>query len=545
MPERYLGQTLGGRYRLTRLLGVGAYAWVYEAIDVELEISVAVKVLRPEHTGNETAEARFRREATTAARLRHPNIITVRDVGRGDGATWVAMDLVPHTLSRRLQVMPYLPESDVVRLGLDIASALSVAHAEDIIHRDIKPDNILIGTSGEAIVCDFGLARALTSGADLSATNQVLGTPHYFSPEQAKGETLDGRSDLYALGVTLYRAATGKLPFEGDDWYAVARQHVDVPPASPRAHVPAISGAFEKVILRLLAKRPEDRYASATALSDALSRLPSAPATGSRLALTPGGTTTTHTIMGAASPRSRALLLTSLVAVIGLVALWSAREQPFMQQAWARLTGAPPVVDSLSPDSLMAQDSSSTLGDSLFGAGPIPLTNDTAGKPLVVRNPDWRPAARTARLSIVSSADSTLLSVNGKRVDYAPWRDERLAPGQYIIGSALMGGPGVSGCRYSERTDTIVLKSGEQRAHTVQLSRCSRVVLDVTPPDAEVSFIDARGDVVLTGDARSLSPAVVRAGTWRLHGTAPRCAQYDAPHNLRPGSDTVRFKLIC
>lgn len=545
MPERYLGLTLGGRYRLTRLLGVGAYAWVYEALDVELEIPVAVKVLRPEHTGNDTAEARFRREATTAARLRHPNIITVRDVGRGDGVTWVAMDLVPHTLSRRLQVMPYLPESDVVRLGLDIASALSMAHADDIIHRDIKPDNILIGSAGEAIVCDFGLARALTSGADLSATNQVLGTPHYFSPEQAKGETLDGRSDLYALGVTLYRAATGRLPFEGEDWYAVARQHVDVPPPPPRSHVPAISGAFEKVILRLLAKRPEDRYASATALSDALARLPSAPATGSRLALTPGGTTAVHTISGAASSRSRALLFTAIAAVVGVLALWVARQEPVVQHAWARFTGSAAAADSLT-DSLARLDSVPGFADSVLGALPVPLVADTAaGRPVERPSSGPRPAARSARLTITSLADSTLLSINGKSVDYAPWRDDRLAPGRYLIGASLIGGPGVSGCPYSERTDTIVLKAGEQRSHVVQLARCSRVVLNVTPPDAEVSFVDQRGEVVLTGDARSLSPAIVRAGTWRLVGTAPRCAQYDAPHNLRPGVDTVRFRLIC
>lgn len=544
MPERFLGQTLGGRYRLTRLLGAGAYAWVYEAVDIELEIPVAVKVLRPEHTGNEVAEARFRREATTAARLRHPNIITVRDVGRGDGATWVAMDLVPHTLSRRLQVMPYLPESDVVRLGLDVASALSVAHAEDIIHRDIKPDNILIGTNGEAIVCDFGLARALTSGADLSATNQVLGTPHYFSPEQAKGEPLDGRSDLYALGVTLYRAATGKLPFEGEDWYAVARQHVDVPPPAPRTLVPTLSEAFEKIILRLLAKRPEDRYASATALSDALSRLPSAPLTGSRLALTPGGTTTAHTIAGAGSSRARALMLTAFTIGIAAVALWGAREQPFVQHAWARLSGASAVADS-ERDSLLAQDSLAQSADTLLAAIPIPVPSDTAGVASVITTPVTRPAARTARLSIVANMDSTLLSINGKRVDYAPWRDDRLAPGRYIIGASLMGGAGVSGCPYSERTDTLVLKAGEQRAHTVQLARCSRVVLDITPPDAQVSFVDQNGDVVLAGDAKSLSPAVVRAGLWQLLGTAPRCAQYNAPHNLRPGADTVRFKLIC
>ncbi|MCU0616334.1 MAG: serine/threonine protein kinase [Gemmatimonadaceae bacterium] len=280
MPERLVGHTLGQRYRLTRLIGSGAYAWVYEAYDAELELAVAVKVLRPEHTGNATSEARFRREATTAARLRHPNIVTIRDVGRSDDATWVVMDLLPGALARRLQVSDALPEPEAVRLGLDVAAALAAAHTAGVIHRDVKPDNILFGASGEAVVCDFGLARALEGGADLSATNQVVGTPHYFSPEQARGESLDGRSDLYALGVTLFRVATGRLPFEGTDWYAVARQHIDNDAPDPRSIAPHLSPGFAAIISRLLAKRPEQRYATALDLASALAALPTAPASG-------------------------------------------------------------------------------------------------------------------------------------------------------------------------------------------------------------------------------------------------------------------------
>jgi serine/threonine-protein kinase len=541
VPERFLGQTLGGRYRLTRLLGTGAYAWVYEAVDTELEIAVAVKVLRPEHTGNEVAEARFRREATTAARLRHPNIITVRDVGRTDGVTWVAMDLVPLNLARRLQVMPYLPETDVVRVGLEVAAALAVAHADNVIHRDIKPDNILIGTTGEAIVCDFGLARALSSGADLSATNQVLGTPHYFSPEQAKGEPLDGRSDLYALGVTLYRAATGKLPFEGDDWYVVARQHVDVAPQPPRKHVPALSAAFEAILLKLMAKKPEDRFPSATALSDALSRLPSAPSTGSRLAITPGGTTTTHTIAGATRGRQRAMVFMLVAFALGVGSLWALRDRPAVSTAWARLTGATPPRDSLVdtlPVAIVAPVADSQQADSSTIA-------DTAARPADTTKPVVRPPVRLAQLSVNSNSDSTAISVNGSSAEFAPWNGDKLKPGRYIIAASLVGGPGVVGCPHSEQVDTVTLTAGERRRHSVELARCSRVTLDVQPRDAVVALLDWNGRVVTQGTAARISPATVRAGEWRFRASAPRCVEFNGIDTLRAGSDTVRFVLVC
>ena len=276
MPDRYLGRTIG-KYRVTRLLGTGAFAWVYEAVDQDLEIPVALKVLRPEFAGQEAAESRFRREAATAARLRHPNIVTVRDVGQIDGTAFVAMDLYPVTLGRRLALVDRLPEPEAVRLGIGIAAALAVAHASQIVHRDIKPDNILVDGDGEAVVADFGLARALTGSSGMSATNQVLGTPHYFSPEQARGQELDGRSDLYALGVTLYRTVTGRVPFDGEDWYAVARQHIEDIPLPPRTMVPELTPEFEQVILRLLAKTPEERFTSAMQVVDALAVLPTAP----------------------------------------------------------------------------------------------------------------------------------------------------------------------------------------------------------------------------------------------------------------------------
>ena len=262
MPDRYLGRQIG-KYRVIRLLGGGAFAWVYEAIDRDLEIPVALKILRPEFAGDDVAEARFRREASTAAKLRHPNIVVVRDVGQIEGASFVAMDLLSSSLGHRLHRTRKLPEAEVIRIGLDVAAALGAAHAAGVIHRDIKPDNILFGRADEAIVADFGLARALASDLALSKSNQVMGTPHYFSPEQARGLELDGRSDLYSLGVTFYHMLAGKPPFQADTAVALALKHVRDQPASLAVHRPDLPPALVSLVMKLLQKDPKDRYPSA------------------------------------------------------------------------------------------------------------------------------------------------------------------------------------------------------------------------------------------------------------------------------------------
>jgi tRNA A-37 threonylcarbamoyl transferase component Bud32 len=533
VPERFLGLTLGGRYTLSRLLGAGAYAWVYEARDTELEIPVAVKVLRPEHTGNEVVETRFRREATTAARLRHPNIVTIRDVGRSDGITWVVMDLVPGSLSRRLQVRSALPEPELVRLALDVANALGAAHAAGVIHRDIKADNILIGVAGEAIVCDFGLARALTGGADLSATNQVVGTPHYFSPEQARGEPLDGRSDLYALGVTLYRAATGRLPFEGDDWYTVARKHVDEMPPDPRSLAPELSPAFAAVLLRLLEKRPSDRYRDAAELFDALAQLPSAPPTGARMALAAGDTTAVHPVVGRALPwwQRPAMLAASAIAVVA-VTLWLSRGTPAAGTVWARVSGAVRPVDTVTvlTDSTAVPRADSATADS---AAVISTRRDS-----VALRP---PRVRAASVRVAAPAGAEL-RINGTLIEGSSWSDPQARPGVIVVQTRLVEGPGIDGCPFSQRTDTVRVAAGERLEYTAALARCAVVTLDFEPTDASIQLTDSLGAVVRPSAA---TPLVVRAGTWRVEGRTPRCAPYDANHVLTPGANAVKFKLIC
>jgi serine/threonine protein kinase len=272
MPERLIGETLG-RYRVEALAGSGGFAWVYRAFDPELEIPVALKVLKPQYAGDADFEARFRREASTAAKLRHPNIVSIFAVGKENGHVYFAMDYLPRGLADRLEAVPSLPEPTVVRAGLDVAKALAFAHREGVVHRDIKVDNILFDEHGNAVVADFGIARAVAAQVRHTATNMVVGTPQYFSPEQARGQEIDGRSDIYSLGVTLYRAATGRLPFDGEDWYSIARQHVEEPPQPPRSLNPALSADFEQLLLRCLAKKPQDRFPDADELAERLESL--------------------------------------------------------------------------------------------------------------------------------------------------------------------------------------------------------------------------------------------------------------------------------
>jgi serine/threonine protein kinase len=272
VPERFLGRTLG-KFRIDAIIGTGGFAWVYKAFDPELEIPVALKVLKPQYAGDEQFEQRFRREAATAARLRHPNIIKIFAVGKDGDAVYFAMDFLPQGLPDRLDVVTKLPEPVLIRMGIDVASAIGFAHREGVVHRDIKIDNILFDDHGNAIVADFGIARAVSNYVQQTGTNMVVGTPQYFSPEQARGMALDGRADIYSLGVTLYRAATGVLPFTGDDWYEIARQHVEDKPAKARVHNPLLSRDIDRVIMRCLEKDPAARFQTGESLCQALAAL--------------------------------------------------------------------------------------------------------------------------------------------------------------------------------------------------------------------------------------------------------------------------------
>ncbi|MEO6066530.1 MAG: protein kinase [Gemmatimonadota bacterium] len=257
-----LAAALGPTYELQRLLGKGGMGSVYLARETALDRLVAVKVLPPEVTGDPETRERFRREARTAAKLTHPHIVPLYTFGEAEGLLWFVMGFVAgETLASKLERTPRLDPEVARRVLGEVADALDYAHGHGIIHRDVKPENILIeDAGGKALLADFGVARASTGGSTLTSIGALIGTPLYMSPEQAAGERdLDGRSDLYSLGVVGYRMLAGRTPFEGGELRAVLAAHITQPVPALSAEIPE---ALRGTIHRALAKLPEERWRS-------------------------------------------------------------------------------------------------------------------------------------------------------------------------------------------------------------------------------------------------------------------------------------------
>lgn len=263
-PQELVGRA-AAHYVLDRPLDQGGFAWVFAGHAAADGRPVAVKVLQPRYAGDSQVETRFRNEATVAAGLTHPNIVRIHEIGSDQGLAFFAMDLYGDSLAGLIGREGPLQEERLLAVAIDIATALEFAHAAGVIHRDLKVDNVLIGADGVAVLSDFGIARTVSGYVTATGGDMTIGTPAYVSPEQAQGRPLDGRSDLYGLGVTLYKAATGELPFRSPDWFELARMHVEEPPPPPTRR-PGLSPRLERAILRCLAKHPDDRYPSATHL---------------------------------------------------------------------------------------------------------------------------------------------------------------------------------------------------------------------------------------------------------------------------------------
>ena len=271
-----MSQTLlDNRYARGELLGSGGMAEVYLAHDEVLDRDVALKVLSQRYAENEEFVERFRREARNAAFLNHPNIVSVYDQGcSGEKTYYIAMEYITGgTLKDRILGEGPLAPDAATELGLQVAQALGHAHEHGVIHRDIKSRNILLTEAGYAKVTDFGIARAATATTTTSRSRLVLGTPGYISPEQAMGKPVGPRSDLYSLGVVLYEMLTGSLPYGGESPLSMALKHVDEPLRSPLEVNPNVPEALNAVTAKLLAKDPEDRYASAGDMAEDLERV--------------------------------------------------------------------------------------------------------------------------------------------------------------------------------------------------------------------------------------------------------------------------------
>jgi len=470
VSERHLGQTLG-KYRIDELIGSGGFAWVYKAFDPELEIHVALKVLKPQFAGDETFEQRFRREAATAAKLRHPNIIKIYAVGRDGDAVYFAMDYYPSGLAERLEVSNVLPEEFVVRVGVDVAQALGYAHREGVIHRDIKVDNILFDAHGNAVVADFGIARALTGYSGQTGTNMVVGTPQYFAPEQARAKPLDGRADIYSLGVTLYRAATGRLPFEGDDWYEIARQHVEEPPPPPRSLNPDMSPAFEAAILHCLEKQPDDRPATGELLAQELvTLLPASLETSAYRTRITGSEPTVvvrsdgysaASANGTGPKRSSAPWIAGALLVTGLtvaIAMFSKSRDAE--------SAAPPVKPPDSGAAVTPTPVSPPL--------TAPVTETLPPKDSVVR------PVRTVGSLVVEAPDNATISINGREQGIGNgWRSDSLKPGSYEVAASV---PAPAGCPTAIATQSVLVRA-TSRVARVRLSPrgCALLSFDASP----------------------------------------------------------------
>ena len=258
----------GGRYQLRRRIARGGMAEVFLAHDRMLDRPVALKVLFPELSTDRNFVERFRREAQAAANLSHPNIVSIYDWGEEQGTYYIVMELIDgRPLSTILKNEGPMLADRAADIGAAVASALAFAHKNGVVHRDVKPGNVLIDGAGNVKVADFGIARAKDSVEDnLTQTGAVMGTATYFSPEQAQGLGVDARSDIYSLGVMLYEMVCGQPPFAGSNPVAVATKHVSDAPPRPRTVNPNLSAAFESIILTCLAKDPDDRYPNADEL---------------------------------------------------------------------------------------------------------------------------------------------------------------------------------------------------------------------------------------------------------------------------------------
>lgn len=265
-----IGEVVGDRYKIEEIVGAGGMATVYKAFDQTLERSVAVKVMRREVVSEPDQLERFRREARAAAKLSHAHIVTVIDAGEENGRPYIVFEYVPgETLKQRIKSNGPLPITEAVAYAIEIGTALVAAHAAGLVHRDVKPQNVLLSAQGHAKVADFGIARELEASDGLTKTGRVLGTTDYVSPEQAMGEGVTGQSDVYSLGIVLYEMLTGEVPFKGENHVAVAMKHVKDQLPDVQVARPEVSSSLAAVIDKMTAKEPVDRYlTAASAVSD-------------------------------------------------------------------------------------------------------------------------------------------------------------------------------------------------------------------------------------------------------------------------------------
>src|SRR3954468_18646647 len=256
-----VGDVLSDRYELEELVGTGGMSSVFRAHDRLLDRKVALKVLHQQYAADEDYVERFRHEARSVASLSHPNIVTVIDRGEHEGRQFIVFEYIPgENLKRLIERRGPAPVETALELAMQIARGLSFAHQQGLVHRDVKPQNVLLNGDGQAKVTDFGIARSLDVQHGMTQTGTVLGTSDYIAPEQAQGQRVDEHTDVYSLGVVLYELLTAEVPFPGENFVAVAMRHINEPPPPIRDKRPDVSPRREAAVQRAMAKQPEDRF---------------------------------------------------------------------------------------------------------------------------------------------------------------------------------------------------------------------------------------------------------------------------------------------
>lgn len=331
------GALLNNRYRLLQLLGSGGMAEVFRARDAMLERYVAIKVLRPDYTGNQAFQERFRQEARAAANLSHPNIVTVHDFGLDQGRLFIVMEYIPGSdLKSLLRQRGRFAIEEAIPLMVQACAGIGYAHRAGLVHCDVKPHNMLVTPDRRLKVTDFGIARALATIHPEERSDVVWGSPQYFSPEQAAGEPPSPASDVYSLGIVLYETLTGSLPFNATTPEQLGRMHLEARPQPIHEYLPEIPGALEQIVEKVLSKEPSARYRTADQLGRVLLKFGTQRETNPTLVLTPEVSSTYQVETGeendveaetevaafAVDWLSVVLGLLALIAVGGLIPFW-------------------------------------------------------------------------------------------------------------------------------------------------------------------------------------------------------------------------------